>query len=567
MGWAVEVGVAGGVGPRTIVAAALLRDGTAVVLDRRAVAVHEEPMAWPAHLRGAIESPRDGAVLGPFGATLRGWLPPDPTLVRIEVVIDGAVAMLARPLHPRPDLAAYSTDPLAVLGGFEAFLEPELVERGDVHLSVRAIDGAGHAHEVGPLLVRRGAVGASGSKPVMQITRRSGAAPGRRSRVVVHAHNLALGGAQVFVGMLAGQLHHRKVAEVAVVAPAGGMWRSALEGAGIPVRIVSPIPLHDAEAYEDRVAELAASYDHLGADVVVVNSRESFPAVDAALRLGVPVAWCVHEGTSLAHYWSAWPTEPDVHVAGRLEAALLGAHAVVFATDRTREVYDRWLGEGSADRGVTIPYGLDLDAMDRAATPAARTRLRDGLGLSPDGTLALWAARCSPIKAQLSLAEAARRLRPSHPSLVTALLGTPIAGSELYCDALERYVADAGLVDVVRCLPATTQPWPWHAAADLFVCPSDAESLPFAILEAMALGVPVVATDVAGIPDVVRPGATGWLVAPRDLASLTAGIAEALSDPGELARRAAAGRDLVRDRHSLEPWITAFAGLIDRLAS
>ncbi len=87
--------------------------------------------------------------------------------------------------------------------------------------------------------------------------------------------------------------------------------------------------------------------------------------------------------------------------------------------------------------------------------------------------------------------------------------------------------------------------------ADLFVMPciidrsGDRDGLPNVILEAMALGVPVVATDVNGIPEAVRNGDTGWLVNQNDPPALARAVREALANPLEARRRALAGRELV----------------------
>ena len=68
-----------------------------------------------------------------------------------------------------------------------------------------------------------------------------------------------------------------------------------------------------------------------------------------------------------------------------------------------------------------------------------------------------------------------------------------------------------------------------YAAADLFLCPSRADNLPNTVLEAMAAGTPVIGSDVGGIPDMVRPGETGWLHENDNADSLAQKIREALS--------------------------------------
>jgi glycosyltransferase involved in cell wall biosynthesis len=110
------------------------------------------------------------------------------------------------------------------------------------------------------------------------------------------------------------------------------------------------------------------------------------------------------------------------------------------------------------------------------------------------------------------------------------------------------------------------------ADADLFVLPSiiaangDMEGIPVALMEAMAIGLPVVTTELSGIPELVRDGETGWLARPADPDSLARTVAAALSDPDEAARRALAGRELVEREFDLQAsaaeLIEAFSGVL-----
>ena len=88
-------------------------------------------------------------------------------------------------------------------------------------------------------------------------------------------------------------------------------------------------------------------------------------------------------------------------------------------------------------------------------------------------------------------------------------------------------------------------------AADLFIMPSliapsgDRDGIPNVVLEALLHEVPVVATVISGLPEVIHPGTTGWLTRAADPESLARAVQEAAADPGEARRRALAGRDLV----------------------
>lgn len=104
-----------------------------------------------------------------------------------------------------------------------------------------------------------------------------------------------------------------------------------------------------------------------------------------------------------------------------------------------------------------------------------------------------------------------------------------------------------------------------YARADLFVLPAivdvkgDTEGLGVVLLEALRSGLPVVASDAGGIPDIVRDGETGWLVPPGDARALALAIAEVQADPAEASRRVDSGRRLTEERFSLP-------GIVDALS-
>jgi glycosyltransferase involved in cell wall biosynthesis len=90
------------------------------------------------------------------------------------------------------------------------------------------------------------------------------------------------------------------------------------------------------------------------------------------------------------------------------------------------------------------------------------------------------------------------------------------------------------------------------AAARILILPSFSENMPVVIMEAMALGRPVISTYIAGIPELVRPGKTGWLVPSGDDAALADAMQEALLAPIErLFEMGAAGRAHIFERHDV----------------
>jgi glycosyltransferase involved in cell wall biosynthesis len=108
-----------------------------------------------------------------------------------------------------------------------------------------------------------------------------------------------------------------------------------------------------------------------------------------------------------------------------------------------------------------------------------------------------------------------------------------------------------GLADRVRLLGVRRDVAEIIAASDVFVLASLNEGLSQAMLEAMALGIPVVATDVGGTSDAVIPGDTGWLATAGDSSGLAAAISQALGDKCQATTRATAARQLIHGQFSL----------------
>ena len=101
-------------------------------------------------------------------------------------------------------------------------------------------------------------------------------------------------------------------------------------------------------------------------------------------------------------------------------------------------------------------------------------------------------------------------------------------------------------------------------AADVFALSSADEALPIVVLEALALGTPVVSTDVGGIPDVVTDGETGLLVPPRDAPAMRAAVERLLGDADLRGRLGGAGRDFARERFGWDGVIERTLGVYRR---
>jgi glycosyltransferase involved in cell wall biosynthesis len=209
-----------------------------------------------------------------------------------------------------------------------------------------------------------------------------------------------------------------------------------------------------------------------------------------------------------------------------------------------------------AGRLTLLENGIDVAAYRRARTaPAARTVL----GL-PDRFTIGAAGRLSAEKGFDILIRATDGLLAAGHDIQLWIAG---AGAER--EALGRLIADTGRGDRIRLLGYQSDPVTLYEASDVYALSSTREGFPNVLLEAMALEVPVVATAVNGVPQLVTHGETGELVASGSAEALAAGLARLIAEPDRRARYAAAGRRVVEERFSFAARMDTLAGLYDEM--
>jgi len=185
-------------------------------------------------------------------------------------------------------------------------------------------------------------------------------------------------------------------------------------------------------------------------------------------------------------------------------------------------------------------------------------------GDHPPGQHLVFVGRLAAVKGVAVLIRAVTALAPDHPGLRLTLIGD---GPERA--ALEAEARAGGAADRIAFAGARTQQEVAEtlARADLFVLPSFAEGVPVVLMEAMASGLPVVATRIAGIPELVEDGISGRLVPPGNQAALTEAIATLLADPEAAAAMGRAGRAKVEAGFDIATEAAKIGRLIDRTAA
>ena len=207
-----------------------------------------------------------------------------------------------------------------------------------------------------------------------------------------------------------------------------------------------------------------------------------------------------------------------------------------------------------------IPNGMFISDFP---SPAPREEVRDELGVSPEAFLWIAVGTLNPAKDYPTLLEAAARCARAEPRFRLRIAGGGEALEDLQADADGR-----GLAGTVQFLGKRTDVARILKAADAYVLSSAWEGLPNAVMEAMASGVPVVATDVGGVEDLVESGRSGWIVPPRDPAALAERMLEVMAlDPDSRTRVGALGRECVASRFDQERIADRWEGLIQRTSA
>ncbi len=331
-------------------------------------------------------------------------------------------------------------------------------------------------------------------------------------------------------------------------AKAGTLGRLAARRAAVPriVHTYHGFPFHEFQSAARRSAYIAIERRLgrwtdlalcVGTGVAVEAVRRGLISPERIRTIGVAVddfGWPAGEHAGSAVPVASRPSAQEAAVGERLPG---GPSAVVMAAAKPAAA--KAATAGLAPAGLA-PAGL-----------TAREIARRELGLPSDATVIGAVGRLTYQKAPEDFVEVIRRLR--RPGVVGVWIGDgELAGQVRRLAAAEPaapVVLPGERADVPRLLPAF----------DVFALPSRYEGLPTAIVEAMMCGVPVVATAVNAVADVVMPGETGLLVPPRRPDLMASAVSYLLSSPAAAARMATRAQAQLGDRYGISALRAALA--------
>lgn len=322
---------------------------------------------------------------------------------------------------------------------------------------------------------------------------------------------------------------------------------------GLPAIRVSALrrPL-DPRADLRAAAELKRAVAGFRPDVVHTHlSKAGALARRAAARERVPVVVHTFHGHVLEGYFA---TPANKLFLGTERYLAKRTDALVAVSGAIRDELLR-LGIGDAPRWRVIPLGFELPD----APAVNRLEARASLGLPADGPAVGIVGRLVPIKNHVLFLEAARRVLERRPEVRFVVAGDGELRTALEAEGSRMLADRVRFTGWVPSLPAL------YEALDVVVLTSLGEGTPVALIEAAAAGLPVIATDVGGVADVVVDGETGFLVPSGDAGLLADRIADLLGDPDLARRMGDAGRRRIATVFSPDVMADRVAGLYEEL--
>ena len=275
----------------------------------------------------------------------------------------------------------------------------------------------------------------------------------------------------------------------------------------------------------------------------VVHTHTLLPGIAgriAARLAGVPGvvhtfhSWQPHLYKAWAFRWAFYVTEI---VASRF------AHAVLFQNPDDLRSWSK-IPAIPIQKATLVGNGVDFSAIQKRVGSGARERVRKELGISDDAFVIVNVARFEPQKGHFFLLHTLKQLVSQVDRKIVAVL----VGIGIDQEKIEAEVERLGLQEVVYFTGYRQDVPDILTASDVSIMTSHYEGVPRALMESMALGIPVVATDVPGTRTLIRSGQTGLLVAYGDVPGMSDALTKVLTDPALAHRLGESGRNLVQTK-------------------
>jgi len=355
-----------------------------------------------------------------------------------------------------------------------------------------------------------------------------------KSKLLFLSHNLNLEGAPRWVYFLSKELKKLDY-DITIASPLDGALKKYYETKGIEVIIDSRFH-SDKEVDEEFFEQF---------DMVFLNTIVNSIFVEKIKKTGVPVALHIHE------------SERDVYKnQGFKDWPIQNANKVIFSADATKNVYS----DLETDHNFrTIPTALDLDVIESFKSKNDREALRKKYGFSSNEKVITIIGTVIPRKGQKTFAQAAVKLLESENHDLRFIMVGAIETD--YLEEIKKIIGKSKHSDKIQLIPVS-EPYDYYFISDMVICTSLIESFPNVILESMAFELPIISTDVFGIPEQIENGKHGILIKPEDSDLLADKIDFLLKNPDFAKKYAKNAYHRIKLEMTLERVISSYDSLI-----
>lgn len=358
-------------------------------------------------------------------------------------------------------------------------------------------------------------------------------------RIALFSHNSKLEGAPLHLVRLA-TLFQRHGHTCTLVTPFEGPLNAIARQAGIAVQVTPDMLRSPKSLGKD-----------LYADVFIANTIVTY-SILGYLKKKFPhtrLLWIIHE-SERALYERMFPA---------LQAKLFALpDCIAFPAHAVQEVYQ----DLPIQKAVSIHNGIDKRKnYDKA-------QLRAQYGIPADATVITLVGYLSERKAQLEFVESAiRLLHQSDTPLHFVLVGHYTSWHTLYRDYCVQRTVNEKLAEYFSFFSPTDDPFPFYCLSDIAVCPSYIEACPYVVLEAMACGLPVVASGTYGVREIIEHDVNGILVIPGHIEEITEALLTLIHNPEQREAMGKAATQRIKTVFNAERMYSQYAALCKELCA
>jgi D-inositol-3-phosphate glycosyltransferase len=215
------------------------------------------------------------------------------------------------------------------------------------------------------------------------------------------------------------------------------------------------------------------------------------------------------------------------------------------------------------ERISVIPIGSDMNRFD--PKPYNRESSRKQFGIPQDKFVIGVLGRLDPQKGQQEFIRAIPNLLEHRTDLHFVIAGEETKGQQGFRKSLEALSQQLGVTDYIQFLPFTKAVPEFLSALDIFVLPSHTETFGFVLVEAMAMGKAIIATNSGGVPEIITNGSTGLLIPPQNVSALAEALLKLLNDDHLRSKFSQEARTDALKRFDIAHSIDKLVGLLDAL--